>query len=65
MTDHGPDAQRTWIGSHVGFGHTLLKTTEESEHERQPFTLDGAVWIVADARIDAQRDLISKASSAW
>jgi asparagine synthase (glutamine-hydrolysing) len=60
MTFRGPDAQKIWIGGNVGFGHTLLKTTFESEHEHQPFTLDGQVWIVADARIDAQDDLIAK-----
>jgi asparagine synthase (glutamine-hydrolysing) len=60
MTFRGPDAQRTWADGHVGFGHTLLKTTRESEHERQPFTLDGDLWIVADARVDGQRDLIAK-----
>ena len=54
----GPDAQEIWIDGNVGFGHTLLKTTDESEHERQPFTLDGQVWIVADARVDARRELI-------
>ena len=55
----GPDAQNTWIGSHAGFGHGLLKTTDEAEHERQPLSLDGKVWIVADARVDAQSDLIA------
>ena len=54
----GPDAQEIWIEGHVGLGHTLLKTTDESEHERQPFTLDGQVWIVADARVDARRELV-------
>jgi asparagine synthase (glutamine-hydrolysing) len=54
----GPDAQEIWIDGKVGFGHTLLKTTDESEHERQPFTLDGRVWIVADARVDARRELV-------
>jgi asparagine synthase (glutamine-hydrolysing) len=54
----GPDAQQTWIDGHVGFGHTLLKTTDESEHESQPFTLDGKLWIVADARVDARRHLV-------
>lgn len=63
MTFRGPDAQEIWVGGHVGFGHTLLKTTFEAEHEHQPFTLDGQVWIVADARVDAQRDLISKLES--
>lgn len=54
----GPDAQETWIDRNVGFGHTLLKTTDESEHEHQPFTLDGKLWIVADARVDARRYLV-------
>ena len=64
MTDslafRGPDAMATWIDGNVGFGHTLLKTTFEAEHEHQPFTLDGKVWIVADARIDAQAELIEE-----
>jgi asparagine synthase (glutamine-hydrolysing) len=63
MTFRGPDTQQIWVDSanpSIGFGHTLLKTTFESEFERQPFTLDGKVWIVADARVDAQDDLMSK-----
>jgi asparagine synthase (glutamine-hydrolysing) len=64
MTDfmkfRGPDEQRIWVDGNVGFGHTLLRTTFESEHEHQPFTLDGKVWIVADARVDAQDELIAK-----
>jgi len=55
----GPDAQETWIGGNVGFGHTMLRTTWEAEHERQPCSLDGQVWITADARIDARSDLIA------
>ena len=60
----GPDAQKIWVnhrgGPQVGFGHALLKTTAESEHEDQPFSLDGDVWIIADARVDAQSELITK-----
>lgn len=63
MTDYlafrGPDRQRVRLTNHVGFGHALLKTTEESEREEQPFTLDGRQWIVADARVDARQDLIA------
>lgn len=58
MAFRGPDAQTTWTDGHVAFGHTLLRTTFEAEHEHQPFTLDGKTWIVADARVDAQDDLI-------
>lgn len=56
----GPDAQRIWSDGPVGFGHTLLKTTAESETEHQPLSVDGATWIVADARLDARPDLIAK-----
>jgi asparagine synthase (glutamine-hydrolysing) len=56
----GPDALATWEDGPVGFGHTLLRTTFESEQERQPCSLDGAVWITADARIDDRANLIDK-----
>src|SRR5271163_1529243 len=56
----GPDAQETWIGGNAGFGHTMLRTTWEAEHERQPCSLDGQIWITADARIDDRRNLIDK-----
>jgi len=56
----GPDAQRAWTGGNVGFGHALLTATYESANEIQPCTLDGQVWITADARIDARRELGAK-----
>lgn len=64
MTDmlayRGPDAQEVWIDNCAGFGHTMLRTTFESEREQQPCTLDGEVWITADARIDGRAELIRK-----
>jgi asparagine synthase (glutamine-hydrolysing) len=56
----GPDAQDTWIDEAVGFGHALLRTTFEAELEHQPLSLDGTVWITADARIDGQVELKKK-----
>lgn len=56
----GPDAQDIRAEGCVGFAHTLLKTTFESEREHQPCSLDGQVWITADARIDGQADLIEQ-----
>ena len=47
----------------VGFGHTMLRTTFESEHEHQPFSLDGQVWITADARIDDRENLVKELKS--
>ena len=56
----GPDAQQTWIEGNVGLGHTLFRTTFESEYEHQPFSLDRKTWIIADARVDARAELVSK-----
>src|SRR5208337_1764648 len=56
----GPDAQECWTDSHVGLGHAMLRTSVEMAHEQQPRTLDGHVWITADARIDAREELIQK-----
>ena len=60
----GPDNQRIWIKNNAGLGHALFKTTEESEHDSQPLTLDGKTWIVADARIDAREDLFAAFKAA-
>lgn len=58
LTFRGPDAHAVWSQGSVGFGHTLFRTTWEARYERQPFTLDQKVWIVADARVDAREDLV-------
>jgi len=58
MAFRGPDAQESWIDGNVGFGHTMLRTTWEAETEKQPLTLDGKVWLTADARIDGRAELI-------
>ena len=55
----GPDGQRVWGRNNIGLGHTLLRVTEETVREAQPFTLDDQRWIVADARIDARQGLIA------
>jgi asparagine synthase (glutamine-hydrolysing) len=43
----------------VGFGHALLRGTSDSAEVRQPRSLEGRVWIVADARIDARDALVA------
>src|SRR5262245_60324996 len=54
----GPDAQTTWSEGPVGLGHALLRTADESKDEQQPCSLDGNVWITADARVDGRQDLV-------
>ena len=58
----GPDAGGSFIDQNVGIGigHTLLRTSWESEKEQQPFTVDGQTWLTADVRIDARVELIQK-----
>src|SRR5712671_1712529 len=60
----GSDAQNNWVDGSVGFGHTLLRISPESEHERQPLSLDGKTWIVADCRVDARPELIAELASS-
>ncbi|HTM02383.1 MAG TPA: asparagine synthase-related protein [Vicinamibacterales bacterium] len=55
----GPDDCGVEVAGPVGLGHALLRVTDESTHEHQPFTLDGRRWIVADARVDAREALIA------
>lgn len=54
----GPDHQNVWVAGCVGFGHALLQTAPESAPRPQPCSLDGEVWITADARLDGRRDLV-------
>jgi asparagine synthase (glutamine-hydrolysing) len=56
----GPDGRECWADTSIGLGHTLLRTTRESENERQPASLDGRYWITADARLDGRMELLDK-----
>ncbi|MDZ7267799.1 MAG: asparagine synthase-related protein [candidate division KSB1 bacterium] len=57
MQFRGPQAQAIWVNGRVGFGHALLASTHESGREQQPRSLDGEVWITADARLDDRAGL--------
>ncbi|MCK0127578.1 asparagine synthase-related protein [Erythrobacter sp. F6033] len=56
----GPDEQAYWQAPNIALGHTQLKTTREAATEQQPSSLDGQIWVTADARIDGRLDLIAK-----
>lgn len=57
MMLQGPDALNIWTEGNIGFGHTLLKTTWESETEQQPYSLNGEVWLTGDIRLDRRSKL--------
>lgn len=63
MIHRGPDALGIWADGNVGFGHTMFRTTAESLHEQQPYSLDGQVWITADVRLDGRSELIAELES--
>lgn len=60
----GPDAENVWCDLAVGFGHALLNTSGGDAIDKQPCSIDGRVWIVADARIDARTELSEKLRSS-
>ena len=56
----GPDAQNICCGSEAGLGHALLDTSGGAGADKQPCSIDGKIWIVADARIDGRSELQQK-----
>ena len=64
LSFRGPDAREVWAEGPIGFGHTLLRTTDESLTERQPATLEARYTITADARIDCRTELIALLTKA-
>jgi asparagine synthase (glutamine-hydrolysing) len=57
LVRRGPDGQGTRIEGPCGLGHTLLHVDLGEPSQPQPSSLDGQVWITADARIDGQAEL--------
>ena len=64
MAFRGPDVQQIWVGKGIGLGHALLSIGSSSSVEQQPFSLNGELWIVADARLDGRAELLSKLHAA-
>lgn len=64
LSFRGPDACGMWSDGPIGMGHALLRTTHESKGERQPANVEERYWIVADARLDARKELIAELQGA-
>lgn len=64
METRAPDGSSIWCSGHVGFGHAVLRVSDEAEDRWQPLTLDNEVWITADARIDGRDELIRRLRAA-
>jgi asparagine synthase (glutamine-hydrolysing) len=55
----GPDSSDVWSCGSFGLVHTHLATEPGSKAD-QPYSRDGQIWVTADARIDARRELAAK-----
>ena len=53
----GPDAHGSWLGTAIGLGHSMLRTTSESFGELQPAVFEDRYSITADARLDGRAEL--------
>lgn len=61
ISHRGPDGTQVILRKRVGFGHTMLKTTVESENEKLPYIdPESGCIITTDARIDNRSDLANQ-----
>jgi asparagine synthase (glutamine-hydrolysing) len=60
MSYRGPDAAVVWQDGAVGLGHALLQTTWESRNDKQTASLEGRLWLTADARLDERAELVAQ-----
>ena len=56
----GADGRECWADTSIGLRHTLLRTTRESDSERQPAGQADQYWITADAMLDGRVELLEK-----
>ena len=64
LSFRGPDRSEVRISGNIGFCHTLLRTSSETDGCPQIFSLDGNAWISGDVRIDGREALIAKLAAA-
>lgn len=60
----GPHGQAVWCNGPAALGHNLFRATLESEQETQPRSLDGQVWITADAFLVGREELVASLHAA-
>jgi asparagine synthase (glutamine-hydrolysing) len=60
----GPDGSAVWCDGPVGLGHSLWKPGGDPLIVSQPLELDGRLWVVTDARLDARQGLVDSLLAA-
>lgn len=64
LRPQGPHGESVWHQGPAALGHNLFRATIESEHEAQPMSLDGQVWITADAFLVGREELVEALRAA-
>lgn len=64
LQPQGPHGRAVWSDGPAALGHTLFRATVESDAEAQPCSLDGKVWISADAFLVGREELVASLRSA-
>lgn len=64
MAFRGPEATACWHDGSVALGITACATGRPGEAQRQPVSLDGSVWMLADARLDDRPALCASLTAA-
>lgn len=59
LRPQGPHGQAVWSEGSAALGHNLFRATIESEQEAQPCSLEGQVWIAADAFLVGREELVA------
>lgn len=60
MHGRAPDGNQALCAGAVGFGNAFLRTGSSKAEAQGAMSLDGKVWITADARIDGRAELLRK-----
>lgn len=58
LRPQGPDGISYHVAGPVGLGNGLFRATNESQSEVAPCSLDGQVWITADAFLTGREELV-------
>jgi len=64
MKGRAPDGHETRCEGPVAFGNAFLRTGTSNAESPHPISLDGQVWLTADARIDGRGELIRSIRAA-
>lgn len=64
LSARGPDGSTMWLRSRAGLIHAPFRTVDDTDADHFPLSAEDRWVLVADARLDARSDLVSKLAHA-